>query len=131
MSLVGSLHLGNPLADHRASHDELRLALGSLGLLIGSQNGLVIVTVDLLHIPAIGTVAGADILTLAHIQHGIEGDPVGIVDENQVIKAKMTRQRGGLARDTLLEAAVTRKDNDMVVENCVLGCIESGGSHLP
>ena len=90
--LVGSLDLGDAFADHGAAHDHVRLTLGRLGLVKGSKDFIHVVTVDLLNVPAIGLVTGRNILALAHVEHGVKGHVVGIKEEDQVIKAKVTSQ---------------------------------------
>jgi len=130
VGLVSSLDLRNTLADHRASDNELRLALSSLGRLIGGQNGTQIVTINLLHIPTIGTITGRHILALAHREHGVEGDIIGIVEKNQVVETEMTGERGGLGSDTFLQATITGEHDDMVIKNGMLRRIETGGSHF-
>jgi len=86
--------------------------------------------VDHLDMPAVGGVAGADILALADIQHGVEGDVVGIEENDEIIETEVTGKRGGLGRDTFLKTSIAAENNNMVVENGVLGSVEASGSHL-
>jgi len=86
--------------------------------------------VDHLDMPAVCGVTGADILALADIQHRVQGDVVGIKENDQVIESQMTCERGGFTGNTLLQAAVTAQGDDVVVEDGVLGSVEPRGGHL-
>ena len=130
VGLVGALDLGDAFADHGAAHDHVRLTLGGLGMVVGGEDGVHVVAVDLLDVPAVGLVAGGHILALADVEHGVEGNVVGVEEEDQVVESEMPCKRGGLAGNTFLKATVSAEDYDMVVEDGVLGCVEAGRRHL-
>ena len=130
MGLVGAFDLRDTLSDDGLADDNVGLALGGLGLVKGRKDLLEIVAVDHLDVPAIGGIACAHILALADIQHRVEGDVVGIEENNQVVEAEVTRQRGGLRGDAFLETAITAKSDDMVVQDGVLGRVEPGCCHF-
>ena len=130
MRLVRSLNLRDALSDDGFADDEVGLTLGGLGLVEGGENFIEIMTVDHLHMPAVGGITGTDILALAHVEHGVEGDVVGIKENDQVVESEVAGQRGGLGGNTLLQTAVTAKGYDVIVEDGVLRGVETGGSHL-
>ena len=92
VSLVRSFDLRNPFSDHCFADDHVRLALGRLGLVEGREDLVHVVSVDHLNMPTVGGITGADILALADIQHRVEGDVIGIKEDDQVVDTKVTGQ---------------------------------------
>ena len=130
VGLVGAFDLGDSLSDDRLTDDHVGLALGGLGLIKGCEDLVQVMAVDHLDMPAVGGIASADILALADIQHGVEGDVVGIEENDEIIETEVTGKRGGLCRDTFLKTTIAAENDDMVVEDSVLGSVEASGSHL-
>ena len=128
--LAGARHLGDALADERLRDDELRLAGRGAGLLECLVELLQVLPVHLLDIPAVGLVARPRVLALREQGHRVEGHVVGVVDEDEVVELQVSGQRTRLARDALLQAAVTGETDDFVVENGVRRGVEARGRHL-
>ena len=130
MGFVGTLHLRNTHTNHCATLDHLRLTLCRLGPLVGPQDFFKIMPIDFLNIPAVGTISGGNILALANGKHGVEGHVVVVMEKNKVVETEMTCKRGSLSRNPLLEAAVSGKNNDVVVKNGMIRRVEVCGSHF-
>ena len=94
-------------ADDRPQHDQRRAAGLGLG---GGQRAVdrrqVLAIVDVLHVPAVGLIPHADVLSERDAGVVLDRDPVGVVDQDQVPQLLGTGQRRCLAADTLLEVAV-------------------------
>ena len=130
VGLLGALGVGCGPGDDRAQHDEARsVGLGASRLDRGVQRrdvlgvGRVVVgPVDGLHVPAVGLVAGRDVLGEGDVGVALDGDPVGVVDHREVAELLGAGDRGGLATDALLEVAVAADGVDVVVERRLAGC---------
>ena len=83
-----------------------------------------------LHVPADRLEARGGVLALRLVGHGVEGDVVGVVNEDQVVQLLVTGESDGLESDALLHAAVTGERDHVVVEDRMLGGVEAGGGHL-
>ncbi len=83
-----------------------------------------------LHVPADRLELLRGVLALGHLRHRVEGDVVGIVDQDQVIELVVPGERDGFQRDAFLQAAVAREADDVVVEDGVLARVELRGRHL-
>ena len=127
----GALDFGDAFADDRLRDDELRFfGLGFFGLVVGLQDRSEIVAVDGLHVPADRLEALCGVFALRLIRHRVEGDVVGVVDENQVIELLVAGERDRLHRDAFLHAAVAGETHDVIIKNRVLGGVETRGRHL-
>ena len=127
---------GRP-ADDRAQRDERR----RLGVLPGGQEGLVQrlrrprgsrlgrAPAQPLHVPAIGLVAGADVLGLGDVGVVLDGDLVVVVEHDEVAELLVAGQRGRLVADALLDIAVGDEAVDVVVERAGPG--SASGSNRP
>ena len=82
---------------------------------------------DGLHMPSIRLVPLIDVLGEAEISLAVDGDEVVIIKNNELAQAKMARERAGLGRDTLLEAAITADDVGVGIENFVIRSVVGGG----
>ena len=71
--------------------------------------------------PAVGLIAGGDVLGEGDVGVIFDGDLVVIPDDIEISELLMARQRGGLGRDALLEVAVGSDDPDCVVEGRLAG----------
>ena len=89
-----------------------------------------VVTVDGGSVPVERLEVGFGVPALSDFGHGVEGDVVGVIDEDEVIELVVSREGDGLLGDSFLEAAVTSESDDVVVEEGVLGSIELGSSAL-
>ena len=114
---------GGP-ADDRPQRDEGR----RLGVLPGGQEGpverfdvLVVAAVGRapgqpLHVPAVGLVPRADVLRLGDVRVILDRDRVVVVQHDEVPELLMTRERGRLVTDALLDIPVRDEAVDIVVE---------------
>jgi hypothetical protein len=88
------------------------------------------VTINFESLPPVRLVTHDDILGLSVLSHLVEGDLVGIVHDNQIIKLFMGCESGSLSGDTLLEATISGKHKDVVSKDLVFGSVVNGLSHL-
>ena len=131
MTCGRSRDLRNALADDRLGLDQLRLAV-AVRLRRGdrSMEGVEIMTIDLHRVPAEGLETLAGVVALRHFGHRVEGDVVGIIDEDEIVQPEVTGEGDRLGSDPFLEAAVARETDDRLVENDVVGRIEFRRRHL-
>ena len=87
-------------------------------------------TTDALGVPAHSLKACGSVFTLRFYRHRIEGDIVGIVEQDQVVELEVSGKGGCLAGHALLQAPVPGECEYVVVKNCVFGSIKAGGCHL-
>src|SRR5579862_4165579 len=100
-------------ADDRAQHDERRLVRdgpGGLDRVVQRLDVLLVAAAghpgDVLHVPAVGRVARADVLGLGDYRVVLDRDVVVVVDDDQVAELLHRGDRGGLVGDALLDVAV-------------------------
>merc|ERR1719343_565077 len=128
---VGSLGFFHTLTDDGVAFDELRLSiLGGLGGGNGLFDGIEVVSVDVIDFPSVRFVSLQDILGLGVFGHLVKGDFVGIVEDDEVVELFVGGKSGGFGRNTLLEATISGKSVDVVVEDLVLFGVVDGGGHL-
>ena len=131
VSGVGALGLLHTLTDDGVALDELGLAIvGGLGGGDGGLNGIKVVAVDVVDLPSVGLVTLEDVLGLGVLGHLVEGDLVGVVEDDEVVELLMGGEGGGLGGDTLLEASVTGEGEDVVVEDLVVVGVVDALGHL-
>ena len=75
--------------------------------------------VHLLHMPAVGLVARADVLGLSDLGVVLDGDLVVVVEDDEVAQLLMAGQRGHLMADALFDVAVGHEAVDVVVERAL------------
>src|SRR6202011_265852 len=131
MRFVSALDLRHAFTNERVSNDELR---PSVIALFGSGEGieklLHVLAVDFLHIEPVGLEAFSSIFALGFFRRRVEGDGVAIVDQDQIIQTEMCREGACFGGDSFLQATVARQTNNMLIENLVLGGVETRGRHL-
>jgi hypothetical protein len=112
-------------ADDRPQHDQRRTAgLGLRGGQRAVNRHQVFAVADVLHVPAVGFIPPADVLSERDVGAVLDRDPVGVVDQDQITQFLGTGQRRRLATDTLLEIAVRGEHPDRMVEHApALGSI--------
>ena len=131
VSGVGSFSLLHTLSDDGVALDELWLSVvGCLGSSDGSLDNIKVVTINVVSLPSVSIVTLDDVLGLSVLSHLVEGDLVGIVKDDQVIELLVSSEASGLRGDTLLEATISGKSVDVVVEESVFLSVVDGGSHL-
>ena len=97
VGLLGAGDLGDAFADEGVGDDELGLAGGGFGFLECGEEGLhVVAVIESLDVPAVGVKALAGVLALGGLGHGVEGDVVGIVNQDEVIELVMGGELRGL-----------------------------------
>mmetsp|Transcript_25037 Transcript_25037/g.54582 ORF Transcript_25037/g.54582 Transcript_25037/m.54582 type:complete len:349 (-) Transcript_25037:340-1386(-) len=128
---VGTLGLLHTLTDDGVALDELGLAIvGGLGRGDGGLNGIKVMAVNVIGLPAVGLVTLDDVLGLGVLGHLVEGDLVGVVKDDEVVKLLVGSKGGGLGGNTLLEAAVSCQGEDVVVEDLVVVGVVDALGHL-
>ena len=114
------IFVGRREADDRPQLDERRLVGDRLGVLDRLQDaGDVLAALDLLDVPAVGLVAGGDVLGQRDVGVVLDGDLVVVVEDDQVAQLLAAGDRGRLGGDALLDVAVGGDDVDEVVERAL------------
>ena len=116
---------GAAVADLRLDRDERRMLLVSLGLLDGPADGLKVVAVfDRDRLEAERTHARLHILTECDVRIALDGDVVGVVEDDELRKAERTRERERLGGDALHHAAVAAERERVVVDDLIARLVE-------
>jgi hypothetical protein len=126
VGLVGVL-LGGAVADVAPDGDEAG-PLVQLCQLDGVAEGLEVVGV--LHpqgVPAVGPVAGQDVLGEGQVGGAVNGDAVVVPEDDELGKPPGPSQGAGLSRDPLHQVSVRGQDVGVVVHHHVAGAVELGG----
>mmetsp|Transcript_16726 Transcript_16726/g.39386 ORF Transcript_16726/g.39386 Transcript_16726/m.39386 type:complete len:450 (-) Transcript_16726:31-1380(-) len=131
VGLLCSGNLGDTLANQSLDNDHLGLSVfGALGGVIGSGKGGNVVSVNGHNVETVRGEETRGVVALGRICHGVKSNIVGVVDEDEVVQAKMPCKRRRLRGDTLLQAPVSSKAHNVVINDGVLGCVKLSGSHL-
>ena len=129
--LVRSLHFGNTFANQGMRDDKLRPPIIALLCNLKRIEKLLhVLSVDFLHVEAICLETFAGVFALGFLRRRVERDGVAIVNEDQVIEPEMAGERARLRGNAFLETTVSRQTNDMLIENPVLGRVETRRRHL-
>ena len=83
-----------------------------------------VAVLDVLHVPAHGLVAGADVLGEGDLGVAVDGDAVVVVEGNELAQAPVAGDGGGLVGDALHVAAVA---HDHVAAGSGGRCLGEGG----
>ena len=105
------------VADDRAQRDERRLVGDGLGVgdgLLDADD--VLAALDLLHVPAVGAVAGGGVLGQRDVGVVLDRDLVVVVEHDEVAQLLDGRQRRRLGGHALFHVAVGGDHVDVVVE---------------
>mmetsp|Transcript_20994 Transcript_20994/g.34638 ORF Transcript_20994/g.34638 Transcript_20994/m.34638 type:complete len:622 (+) Transcript_20994:383-2248(+) len=128
---VGSLSLFHSLSDDGVALNKLGLSVvGGLGSSDGLLNNSKVVSINFVSLKTVSLVTLNDVLRLGVFGHLIKSDFVGVVKDDQVVKLLVSGELGGLSGDSLLEASISSKSEDVVSEDLVLLSVVSGSSHL-
>mmetsp|Transcript_23877 Transcript_23877/g.37589 ORF Transcript_23877/g.37589 Transcript_23877/m.37589 type:complete len:622 (-) Transcript_23877:51-1916(-) len=128
---VGALGLFHSLSNDGVALDEFGLAIvGGLGRSDGLLDNGEVMSVNLVRLPSVGVVTLDDILGLSVLSHLVEGDLVGVVKDDQVVELLLGGEGGRLGGDSLLEASITGKGVNVVVEDRVVVGVVTGGGHF-
>ncbi|CAM5603399.1 hypothetical protein SBADM41S_10138 [Streptomyces badius] len=128
VGLAGVLLGGRGPADDRTEQDQGGSAALALRGLDGGEQGVDVLDVitgpgevDRLDVPAVRGVAGGDVLAEGDVGVVLDGDVVGVVEDDQVAQFLVPGQRTGLGRHALHQIAVGGDDVHMVVEGAGAG----------
>ena len=132
MGSVSALGLLHSLSDGVVTLDELGLAdVGGLGSSDGLLNNSYIVSVNLVHLKSDGIVTLNDAFELVYLAEFVEGNLVGIVEDDEVIELLVGGKGGRVVGDSLLEAFIASKCKDVLVkDSVVISAVTSIGHHL-
>src|SRR2546427_2927571 len=124
-------NFGNAFADKSMRDDELRFSVVPLFRNVQRIEKLLhVLAIDFLNVEAISLEAFASIFTLRLLRRRIQGDRVGIVDDDQIIETEMSREGARFRCNTFLHVTVARETNNMLVEDSVLGGVETACRHF-
>jgi len=126
----GSCDFGDAFADEGFSDNDLGFIGSGLGFLESVEKGHHVLAVDGLDTPFDGAEAFGGIFALGFGCHGVEGDIIGIVNEDEVIELVVASEGDGFHGDAFLHATVAGEDDDMVIENGEVWGVEFGGGHF-
>ena len=126
MDVVGVGLVGGAVADEGGHLDEGGAGIG-LGLVDRVADGVEVgVTVlDVLDVPAVRLVAGADILGEGDVGVAVDGDGVVIVEGDELAESPVGGEGGALTGHTLHVAAVTHDGVGVVVDDLAVGLVEA------
>jgi hypothetical protein len=127
--VLGVLPLGRAVTDVAAAHDHARtLGLGDRGLERRGERG-VVVRIGLHDVPAIRLEALRRVVRERDRRVAVDGDVVVVVHHDEVAQAQMARERRGLVRDPLHEAAVAHDAEHASARRRELGAREARVGH--
>ena len=130
MRLGAVLLAGAAEADVGADANERRAtALGDRGVDRGRERGEIVAVVDLRGVPAVGLEAKRHVLRERERGRAVDGDLVGVVEDDQLAEAEVARERARLGGDSLHQIAVGRDHERAVIEEVEAGAIEVRGQH--
>ena len=101
------------------------------GILLGRLDrrayGVDVLTVgNLLHMPAVGFVALGGIFAQRQLHLALDGDVVGVIEQDQLAQPQRRSQRGGFAGDPLHHAAVAHQRIGVVIDHREAGAVKLG-----
>mmetsp|Transcript_10547 Transcript_10547/g.20282 ORF Transcript_10547/g.20282 Transcript_10547/m.20282 type:complete len:535 (-) Transcript_10547:50-1654(-) len=131
VSSVGTFGFFHTLTNDGVGLDELGLAVvGSLGGGDGFFDRLQVMSIDFVSFPSVSFVTLDDVLGLSVFGHLVKGDFVGVINDDQVVELFVSGKAGSFGRNTFLEATITGKSKDVVVEDLVIFRVVNGSGHL-
>ena len=125
--LFAALFVGAAVGDVRVADDKMRLPGGGLRGLEGGVNGIEIVSVNFLHLPAVSAEARGHIFREGDVRRTLDGDLIIIVEIDEVIQPEMPRQRCRLVRGAFHHLTIGDKGVDLMLEDGETGFIEARG----
>ena len=128
--LLGVLLVWRADADVRARDDEVRLAATEDREIERRADLLGVVTVDVLHVPAVGFVALSDVLREREARVAVDRDVVVVVEEDDVVETEVRGEAAGFAADALHHVAVGGDAEDASREERCAPTIEARREHL-
>jgi hypothetical protein len=94
----------------------------------GAVNRFDVVTVDLRDdVPAVGLEAPRGIVAEPAFHLAVDGDPVVVVERDELAQGQDARERTGLVRDALHQAAVAHRHVGVMVNELEARAVELGG----
>jgi hypothetical protein len=129
MGLGGSFQLRATEADPGMSDDDSRaLLLRASGMQNLFHRGE-IVPIHFQYIPPIAFEPFANIITVGEVGGAFDGDPVTVIECNQLVQAQMTSERECFVRDALHQISIAAQDIGIMIHHVVTGSIEPLGQH--
>ncbi len=127
VALGGAFDLGNAFADDGLGDDQLGF---SVPCVAHAGKGLVgkfqVVAVDFDDFPAHGGIEFDIVAGLRLFRRGVKSDVVGIVNEDEIVQLQHGGNGHCFAGDAFLHAAVASQTENVLAENGVLLCVETG-----
>src|SRR5207249_11542312 len=118
-------------SDQAVRDDELRPAVVVLFRIVeGVEKRLHVFAVDFLNVEAVSLKTRARVFALGCGCRRVERHRVAVVNQNQIIETEVPREGTCLRRHAFLHATVTGQTNHMLIENPVLGGIETRHRHF-
>ena len=124
-------HFRDAFPDQGMGDDHLRFPVVALLCdMERVEEGLHVLAVDFLHVEAISAEARAGVFALRFLRHRVEGNGVGVVDQDQVIEPEMAGKSARFRRDALLQTTIAGETDDVLIENAVLSAVKTRGGHF-
>ena len=127
--LGGARRVRGALRDGRLEEDERRTVGGLPGLGHHAEDSLRVVHAAREGAPAEGLVALQHVLGEGEFGRALDGDPVRVVEDDQLPEAEVPGQRRRLVADAFHHVAVTGQDERVVVDHRVLRRVEPCREH--
>eukprot|EP01083_Nonionella_stella_P260027 887106_1 len=87
-------------------------------------------SINIESLPSVSVVTLKDILGLGVFSHLVKSNLVRVHHDDEVIELLVSGEGSGLGGNSLLEASISGKSENMVVEDGVLLSVVFGGGHL-
>src|SRR5207237_6341525 len=131
MRFISPRNLGDSFPYQAVRDDELRPAVVVLFRIVERvEKRLHVFLVDFLNVKAVSLKTRAGVFALSCGCRRVERYRVAVVNQNQIIETEVSRESTCLRRDASLHATVTRQANHMLIENPVVGGVETSRRHF-
>jgi hypothetical protein len=127
VALFPALLVRCAVADDRLAADQRGLAFLALRAADGARDGIRVVAVHVPdHLPAVGLEAPWRVISEPAGDLAVDRDAVVVVEADQLAESPRARERAGLVRDALHQAAVAQEHPGEVVDDLVPRPVEGG-----
>src|SRR5437763_7675189 len=131
MRFISPRNLGDSFPYQAVRDDELRPAVVVLFRIVERvEKRLHVFLVDLLNVEAVSPKTRARVFALSGGCRRVQGHRVAIVNQNQIIETEVSCESTCLRSDAFLHTTVTRQTNNMLIENPVVGGVETRRRHF-
>mmetsp|Transcript_120559 Transcript_120559/g.232660 ORF Transcript_120559/g.232660 Transcript_120559/m.232660 type:complete len:226 (+) Transcript_120559:1203-1880(+) len=128
---VCSLNLRHTHTDNSLCNNECRLAiLHGFGLGNGLIDGRQVMPINVENIPAQSLEFLGMVHRLGEISHLVQGDIIGIIDDDEIVKTIMASEGGCFKSHTFLQAAITTQGDNVVIKDLMILGVVLGGCKL-